>query len=238
MPINYQTTSYDRLEPAQFPDDVRRIASSKFAASLTLAKGTVVAKRTSDGVIIAYVEPNAVQTVTIAGTLSGGTFRITARKSDGTWQTTDAIAFNANAAAIQTALNAVLGTSAVAVAGTVASFTITFSGTGYAAIQQPLVTVNTGATTGATTSVVAETTTFTGAERAIGMLDVAVATDANSNIFLGDSAVASQINLPVPSAPIVVGGGAWDTSVLTGWDAGALADLGGRTLGNGLVRLP
>lgn len=41
------------LQPKQRPEDARQDAGA-FAASLTLAKGTVIAKRTSDGLLIAY----------------------------------------------------------------------------------------------------------------------------------------------------------------------------------------
>lgn len=96
-----------------------------------------------------------VQTVAIGGTLTGGHWHIT---FDG--QTTGNIAHNANAAAIQAALEALanVGSGNVIVAGAITSFTITFveALTG----DNPLVTVDTSAltTSDAITSSVTDTT--------------------------------------------------------------------------------
>ena len=104
---------------------------------------------------------NEVQTVSWDVTPTGGTFTITARKSDGTDITTAAIAFGATCSTTVTnALNALLGTSAVAVTASSSTtadngFYITFSGTGYLALEQPMVTINSASLTSATTVPVA-----------------------------------------------------------------------------------
>jgi hypothetical protein len=55
MPTTLQTFSPDTLQPSMFPHDERTMAWN-FGASLTLAKGTVLAKKASDGKLYAYVD--------------------------------------------------------------------------------------------------------------------------------------------------------------------------------------
>jgi hypothetical protein len=64
-----------------------------------------------------------VQSVDITGTPTGGTFRLS---MDGA--ATGDIAYNANAAAVQSALEAVVGTGNVAVTGTNPNFSVAFQG--------------------------------------------------------------------------------------------------------------
>jgi hypothetical protein len=232
-----ETITINQLEPQLFPGDARKVAVSKFGNSLTLASGTLLAVKTSDGKLYAYAEGNDVQTVTVAGTLSAGSFRIQAVDSSGVLQTTDAIAYNANAATVQTAVNAVLGANAVGVAGTsISSMTFTFSGTGYAGIRQPLIVVGPTLPTGATSYYVSHAAA-TGLETAVGILGTDIATDGSGNMFLGNVTTATSLNPPVNSTHMFVAG-TFNTSDLTGYDAGALADLGGRTLANGYIRIP
>lgn len=101
-----------------------------------------------------------VQTLTITGTPTGGTFKLEFRG-----QRTATIAFNAAAAAVVTALEALstIGTGGVTATGTLATPTfevvITFAGA-LAARAVPLITVVESALTGGTTpaAAVAETT--------------------------------------------------------------------------------
>jgi hypothetical protein len=102
---------------------------------------------------------NEVQTLTITGTPTGGTFKLSFRSV-----TTATIAYNAAAAAVQAALEALstVGVGNVTCAGGPlpgTPVTITFQGT-LAGQNQPLITINTPAFTGGTTPVasVAETT--------------------------------------------------------------------------------
>lgn len=101
---------------------------------------------------------NEVQTVTITGTPTGGTFTLT---YDG--QTTAGIAFNANAAAVQTALEAIstIGIGNVLVAGGPGpgtAWTATFQGL-FAGIDASTMTASSTGLTGGTTPTVAVTTT-------------------------------------------------------------------------------
>lgn len=94
---------------------------------------------------------NEVQTMAIAGTLTGGNFKLSVTKSDGTRVTTANIAYNANNAAIQSALDTLLGTNAVVVGGTaITGNTLTFSGNDYAGRDQDMITVDISGLTTAT----------------------------------------------------------------------------------------
>jgi hypothetical protein len=53
MPTTLNTYSFDQLEPKEFPE-LAKTDAVKFGASLTLAKGTVLGKRTSDNKHYAY----------------------------------------------------------------------------------------------------------------------------------------------------------------------------------------
>jgi hypothetical protein len=109
---------------------------------------------------------NEVQTVSIAGTSTTGTIKFGILQPDGslawtdlaTWHTTPAT-FQAN---IQAVLDNLLGSNAI-VAGVASSsatpvFTMTFSGTGYAALPQPQMHVDISALDAASTVTIAETT--------------------------------------------------------------------------------
>src|SRR5436309_1090362 len=145
MPISAASTfNANRLDPLYDAEDAITLPVN-IPPSTTIAKGTVLAA------LSAVV--NEVQTLTITAT--GGTYTLTYTDPiSGVQVTTAALAYNANAAAIQTALNAagVLGTSGVAVAGT-GPYTITFSGTSYAGKAQNALIPNTGSLTGGTAAI-------------------------------------------------------------------------------------
>lgn len=110
---------------------------------------------------IGYVntpQQNEVQTVTITGTPTGGTFTLTAPGVG----TTAAIAYNAAAAAVQTALNDLLGAGAVVVTGGPGPgtpYVLTFSGLEWANTDVALFTATGSFTGGSSPAVaVAETT--------------------------------------------------------------------------------
>ena len=87
---------------------------------------------------------NEVQTVSFTGEADSGSFTLTFRDYLNAEQTTAAIAYTAAAATVETAINLVLGTDAVTVAGDTISglnpvITITFDGPNYAGRHQDLV---------------------------------------------------------------------------------------------------
>lgn len=114
----------------------------------------------SEDVVATYGGTNEAQTVTITGTPTGGTFTLTFAG-----QTTAPIAYNAAAAAVVSALEALpnIATGEVTATGGALPGTpvvVTFGGT-YAGINVPQMTA-TGALTGGTTPAVAVTTTTPG----------------------------------------------------------------------------
>ena len=94
---------------------------------------------------------NEVQTVTIAGTLTAGNAVITG--PNGSFP----LAFNGNLAAIQAVIDLAYGASRVVVAGTIASFTLTYSGTAVAGLDASPIGVDISNLTGATSVVISET---------------------------------------------------------------------------------
>jgi hypothetical protein len=133
-----------------------------------------------------YRAGNLVQTITISGVPTGGTFTLFVNG-----QSTGTIAYNANAAAIQAAINAVLpGGDAVAVTGT-GPFTVTFSAAG-AELQ-----VNSSKLTGGTTPsvAIAQSPSLDSGLRAIGGdwsqcaygvgMDISIKLSTEANYFDG-----------------------------------------------------
>ena len=119
MPVNPTTTlTYTNTLQARYPKDVRTLGV-RLPGGLNLTAGTILGEQN-------IVTRNAVQTVTISGSPTGGTFTLTT--TDG--QTTGPVAYNITTANLLAALQALLGTSSVAsVTGTAGtSYVITFSG--------------------------------------------------------------------------------------------------------------
>lgn len=66
MPTLISTTTPDPLLPAIYPE-LAKTEAGKFGASLTLAKGTVLGKKTSDSKLYAYNDANSDGTETAVG---------------------------------------------------------------------------------------------------------------------------------------------------------------------------
>jgi hypothetical protein len=157
MPFTEQYIyTLNKLNPLLAPELAVSL-SRRFQASQTILKGQPV------GLVTTAV--NAVQTLTITGTPTGGTFKLSFQGIK-----TAAIAYNASAAVVQAALEAIIsiGTGGVVCGGGAlpgTAVTITFSGTNFAGLPQPLVVFETGSSdnllTGGTTPTgsVANTTT-------------------------------------------------------------------------------
>jgi hypothetical protein len=156
MPFVEQITfTLNKLNPYMLADRAITLAR-RFQASSTFLKGAPLGQTTT-GV-------NAVQTFTVAGTPTGGSFKLSFMGLK-----TTAIAWNASTATVQAALEALasVGTGGIVVTGAGAlpsnAHTFTFSGTALAAAPQPLVVFETADNllTGGTspTGAVANTTT-------------------------------------------------------------------------------
>lgn len=75
-----------------------------------------------------------------------------------------------------------------------------------------------------------------GTETATCILKHDVKTDASGNVYYGDSAVPSAVNLPHATAVAYIAG-TFNTSELTGYNAAALADFQGRLTSTGYLRI-
>lgn len=117
------------------------------------------AVNTTTGVItVTAADATTVQTVAISGTLSAGTFKLIVPSAAGAMVETADIAYNANIAAIQSAVDTALGSGKVTVGGTdVSSFTLTY-GSDYDGVDVPLADVDTDGLTGETGASVTPTT--------------------------------------------------------------------------------
>lgn len=149
---------------------------------------------------------NAVQTVTITGTPTGGTFTLTYNG-----QTTAPIAYNASAATVQAALALLTN---IAIAGNVSCgggaepgtpVTVTFTGL-LGNQPQPLMTANGAALTGGTPAIaVTSTTTGQTAEHIIGVFD-------NLEYDFFGSAVADDEAVPIYTSYTI-----FDVTKLNNW---------------------
>lgn len=148
-----------------------------------------------------------VQTLTITGTPTGGTFKLAYNG-----QTTAAIAYNASAAAVQTALRALsrLGSGIVCAGGALpgTGITITFTGAKLGKQDQPLITVADNSLTGGTTPApsVAETVKGDSTFANLYVLRsgmVLQASDDGSKVveWDGDAAVNEQQTVTITGTP-------------------------------------
>lgn len=203
-------------------------------ASKYLAKGTVLGQVSGTGTPV-----NEVQTVTITGSPTGGTFRL---QYDG--ETTTAIAHNASAATVQAALEALpsIGTGNVACGGGAlpgAAVTVTFQNY-CGGLNHPML-VAISSLTGGTSPAIAVTETTAGRpaagfydaydnglsnglEVAKVVLQYDCRTDAYGRIYLGQQK-ASDNGKFSRTAPAFVSG-VFQTKLLAGLDSAGVADLG------------
>lgn len=105
--------------------------------------------------LCSFVGTNEVQTMSITGTPTGGSYRLTFYG-----QQTAAITYNANAAAVTTALNNLANVEPgdITVTGTYPNFTLTFGGQ-YAAEDVPAITAQPSLTGGTSPNITMATTT-------------------------------------------------------------------------------
>jgi hypothetical protein len=230
---NLVTFANNRLQPVQNPEESRTYPV-RLPGGVTLAPGTVLGQTT------AAAAAAEVQTLTITGTPTGGTFTLAFNG-----QVTAPIAYNANAAAVQAALQALstIGSGNVtggggALPGT--PVTLTFAGA-LTNTPVPLVTVASTAFTGGTTPAAAVARTTRGVP-AGGYFDAYA--DANTDGTQTAKAILEQGVTTQPDGTILdeFGGGlkyasaffagTFRCSELTGLDAAGVADLGRLISGN------
>ncbi len=163
-----------------------------------IKSGTVIAKATA-GANAGYWGPYAgeaseVQTATITGGPTGGTFTLTYNG-----ETTAAIAYNAAASAVQSALVALPNVNAgdVTVTGSAGGpYTITFGG-GLAGENVAAITASAAGLTGGSTPGVTMATTTVGGGTATTGLDVPVGFLFNTLLVEIDSVVPTKVGAPL-----------------------------------------
>lgn len=245
----FQNTPVDsyinnELQPYMMPEKAIRQAIN-LAPSTTFAKGTVLGQITSAA--------NEVQTVTISGTPTGGDFTLTVEFPVGNRQTTAAIAYNAAASAVQSALRALsnVGPTGVTVTGGAlpgSAVTLTFGGT-LAGQPIPILT-STSALTGGSSPAIAHASTTKGrtagtykayangnsdgSQDARCILPYAVITDAAGYISFSDAATGGDFGEKTFNIPAYFGG-CFKQSDLVGLDANGLADLNGSVLSGAIA---
>ncbi|MDR3691187.1 MAG: hypothetical protein P4L46_17535 [Fimbriimonas sp.] len=234
MPIApYDIYTQSELTPSMFPERMLK-AALPVAANQHMVKGAVVGLVTSNSA-------SDVQTLT-QSSATGGSFTITF--GFGTVYTTAPIAYNASAATVQAALQALpnIGASNVTcTGGALGSAGVVCNFTGALANQpQPLMAINNAALTGSgavvtvahTTQGVANgtlepyvSTNTDGSQTPVGILVLEVSTDAQGNVSFGPLPTGNGFGAVRHVAPIAISG-YFNTADLTGLDANAVAKLG------------
>ena len=161
-------------------------ANVRVAVTGAVSVGATTATAPTDADTPLVGPPSEVQTVTIGGAPTGGTFTLTFKT-----KTTAGIAFDALGAAVQTALEALtsVGAGNVTVTGAAGGpYTVTFGGT-LANTDVPQMSANAGGLTGGTSPTVTVATTTQGGEFAdlgyVGEDGVTETRDRSTNTIKG-----------------------------------------------------
>lgn len=216
------------VSAAQATEIVRRIGTTgTFTLTGPPTAGGTVRTRTatfsaivqSTGVItLTTLSVNEVQTVNFNIAATGGTFTLRVPKADGTLATTTPSSWSATDATflsnLQTVLDAATGVtngivaSAIAATDTDLGFVLTFSGTGYAGLPQPVVEVLTLPTSTTATNVVRTTVGVDGRFVAGSFLGVGDGSEVPVTFLAGDFPIrTTDINgnsIDVPNANIPI----------------------------------
>jgi hypothetical protein len=219
----------NRLKPIRYVELARRTAV-RLPGGVNYAAGTVLGKRSTT------TAADEVQTLTLTGTPTGGSFRLGVPLGGSAVTPTAAIAYGATAAAVQTALAAVLGTGNVAVTGGAGGpWTVTFGGDA-GQRDVPILTLFTNSLTGGTSPslTIAETTkglptgghfaaydptASDGTQTAKFILEHDVQTDFYGNLI-------DELGLPTQMTVPAFTHGEFLVSELTGLNGLAVAQLG------------
>lgn len=225
--INFPWSKLENLTPHEGSE-----INVNLPPGVAYASGTVLGLVTASG--------NDVQTATITGTPTGGTFTISGTNPfSGAAYTTAGLAFNATGATVQTALLAVYGTGNVTVTGSGGGpYVVTFTGQ-LANTPFPVLTYGTAGLTGGTpvitnvhTTVGSTAGTYAayasgnsdGSQVAKLLLSWTTSTDAAGNHYFASTAV-SEWGQGYSSVP-AYRNGTFRASDLVGLDSTAVGNLG------------
>lgn len=235
MAYNQPSTSYTfaHLLPYMWPETARRVAVNFAPGSYTA--GLAVGERVG-------TRANEVQTITPSGTWSAGTYTISYNG-----YTTSALAYNANAATVAAALNALTSIDTVTVTGgplSSAALVVTFTGL-QAGLDVAMLTINTSSVTGSTPAAsIAETTKGnqgsgvyaayadansdgTGVMR--GLCEFSFTVDSNGFVLFSDGTPSNS------KTQTIYVGGTFTTADTSGVDANGLADVNGKIVTGNLT---
>ncbi|MDB5306206.1 MAG: Uncharacterized protein JWO38_408 [Gemmataceae bacterium] len=161
MPFSPQRTlTSNKIKPARHPEKARTQAV-RLAGGVNYVAGQVLEE-------VNAAAANAVQTLTVSGSPTGGTFVLGFPSVNGGFDVTTAIAFNATGAAVQTVLQALLGTNNVTVTGPSAGvYTLTYANE-LATRPIPLPTLVSNALTGGSSPTVTPATITPGSPGPVG----------------------------------------------------------------------
>lgn len=235
MPMNVATTTFGNgvLVPIYGDENPTLCQAINIPVSTVIAHGTVLGQVTTSA--------NDVQTITMTGTPTGGTFTWVISGIAGVGNFV--LPFNATATVAQGLLAAIVGSGNVTVTGGPmpgSTLVVTYTGA-LAKAPVPLMTAGTNALTGGSspTSTVAHTTvgvtagTFAayasgnsdGTQVATCIAKYDMASDAAGNITYGSAATGGQWGESYNSAPAYFAG-YFRTEQLVGLDATSIASLG------------
>lgn len=243
--IDTPAIAYPNLQflPFKSREKARQIQVN-LAPSTVFARGTVLGQVTSSA--------NDVQTITISGTPTGGTWTYTAPNGQSLTP-----AYNVATATLQASLAAIYGANNIVVTGTAGASYVLTAAANLAGLPLALATVSGAGLTGGTTpaAAIAHTTsgrtagTFKayasgnsdGSQTARGILQNDCATDGAGMITFGPVAGMSRWGEAYLTAPMWVGG-IFRTVLMTGWDSTARTSLGAHletgTDADGIVVIP
>jgi hypothetical protein len=228
-----QRFSNDVLMPMYRPQDAMEL-SINLAPSIVYPKGQILLPAASAA--------NDVQTLTIGGSPTGGTFPLTVTNPLTGVTSVLTVNFNSTVAQTQALINKAFPSGNVTVSGgTLPGATQVFTSTGaLASMPVPLMTAaTTGLTGGTPTAAVVHTTTgkspmtfspYTGSGSPTAILPYTCSTDAAGKIsFASQAGGGVYFGETYPSCPAFFTG-VFDSSQLVGYDNNALASFG-RDLG-------
>jgi hypothetical protein len=242
MPLDIAAFRFAKsfLKPTQYPE-----LAKVFAAQLapgTYALGTVLGLQSA-------AAANDVQTATVSGSPTGGTFTLNVTWPANNSTATAAIAYNASAATVQAAVAAVVGTGNVAVTGSAGGpWTVTFQGK---LTDQPVsvMAIGTNSLTGGSSPTVGvvHTTTGTsgsvygayasghsdGTQNPIGLLALDCVAGGDGRIAYGQNVTAGFYSEFQFTAPVWYAGD-FNSKDVVGLDSGAVTALAARFISGSL----
>jgi hypothetical protein len=245
MPLSASTLNFPfgRVDPV-YGDETNQVHVD-IPPNVTIVAGTILGQVTTAA--------NDVQTITISGSPTGGTFTLSNIPTSSGTQSLTGIAYNASSASIQTSLLALVGTGNATVTGSAGGpYTLTWTG---AMGNQPVANLTashalTGGTspaaavTKATTGVTAGTWSAYASGNSDGsqtpslIMTYTVTSDGSGNVYYSTTA-SSEYGFASRSCP-AYRKGAFRTTDLVGLDSNAVTKLGrllSGTVANGVIQL-